>query len=56
MEEFLIKTGLSGILWAAIYWGVQVFGHWIAWWAALLISVVFVFGGFLLLTGDDWFD
>ena len=56
MEEFLIKVGLSAVLALLIYYGVELFGHWIAWWAAGLIGLALVFGGWLILTGDDWFD
>lgn len=55
-QEFLLKFILATILSIAIYYGAEAFGHWIAWWAAGLIGFFVVFGGWLLLTGDNWFD
>lgn len=52
MAEFLVRSLIALALSAAIYFGVEAFGHWIAYWAALLIAAVFVFGGWLIL-GDD---
>lgn len=55
MTEFLIKAVLSAALTLLIKGGVAAFGHSIAWWAAGVIAVVLVFGGWLVLSGD-WID
>lgn len=54
-QEFLLKFILAVVLSLGIYYGVEAFGHWIAWWAAFLIGFFVIFGGWLILTGD-WFD
>lgn len=54
--ETVFKFFLSAILTVLIMWVVDLTGHWIAWWAAAAISLVLVFGGFLILDDDaDWF-
>lgn len=54
--EFLVKLILSAVLSVVIKVGVEAFGHWIAWWAAILIALVVVFGGLLFLDDDtEWF-
>lgn len=55
--ELLIRLALSVVLTLAIKGGVALFQHSIAWWAAALISLVVVFGGFLILgDSDGWWD
>jgi hypothetical protein len=52
-----IRLLLSAVLTLAIKGGVALFHHSIAWWAALLIALVVVFGGFLILSDSDgWFE
>lgn len=51
----LLKLFVSAIVALLIIGGVAAFGHHIAYWAAGLIAVVFVFGGWLIISGD-WFD
>jgi hypothetical protein len=53
MSEFLIKLALSAVLTLLIKGGVALFDHWIAWWLAALISLVVVFGGWLIVTNVD---
>lgn len=54
--DFLLRLIFSAILALAIKGGVALFHHSIAWWAAALIALVIVFGGFLILSGDGWWD
>jgi hypothetical protein len=56
MGEFLIKLLIALVLTLVIKGGVALFDHWIAWWAAALIAAVVVFGGWLILTGDGWWQ
>jgi hypothetical protein len=51
---FWVKLLASALLTVLIIGGFHLFGYWIYWWAAALISLVFVFGGWLILDGD-WF-
>lgn len=53
MPEFLLKLLGTAFLAALIKAGTAVTGHWRPWWAAVLIAVVVVFGGFLLLGDSD---
>lgn len=53
MAEFLIKLAASVVLTLLIKGGVTLFDHWIAWWLAALISLVVVFGGWLILDDID---
>jgi hypothetical protein len=53
VDEFIGKVIIAAVLTLAIKGGVALFHHWIAWWLAALISIVVVFGGFLILDGDD---
>lgn len=54
---FALQVGTSALLTLGIKGGVAIAGHWIAWWAAALIALAVVFGGFLFLDGDTdgWF-
>lgn len=55
--EFFFKLALSAVVTVLIRWGVDLSGHWIAWWAAALIALMVVFGGFLLFDDDvEWFQ
>lgn len=57
MTEFLLKLLASALLTVLIKGGVALLQHSIAWWAAALISLVVVFGGFLILSSDgDWWS
>ena len=57
MTEFLWKVLASAVLTVLIKGGVALFQHSIAWWAAALIALVVVFGGFLILDSDgDWWS
>lgn len=53
MGEFLFKLFVSVGITVAIKGGVALFGHWIAWWLAALISLVVVFGGWLIIVDSD---
>jgi hypothetical protein len=53
MHEFLIKLAVSVVLTLIIKAGFALFDHWIAWWLAALISLVVVFGGWLIITNTD---
>ncbi|MFG3710997.1 hypothetical protein [Micromonospora sp. NPDC047730] len=52
MREFWAKILASALLTLLIKGGVALAGHWIAWWFAALISLVVVFGGWFIITGD----
>lgn len=53
----LLRVLLAAVLALAIKGGVALFHHSIAWWAAALIALVFVFGGVLILGDDsDWWS
>lgn len=53
MGEFLAKLLVSAAFALLIKAGVALSGHWIAWWLAALISLVVVFGGWLILVDTD---
>lgn len=53
MAEFLLKLFISGGLAVAIKGGFALFGASIAWWLAALISLVVVFGGWLIIVDSD---
>lgn len=55
MPEFLIKLGLSAIVTLLVKGFVALLGASIAWWLALVIALVIVFGGwFIVVHSDDW--
>ncbi len=57
MNDLMIRLVLSAVLTLLIKGGVALFQHSIAWWAAALIALVVVFGGFLILgDSDGWWD
>lgn len=53
MAEFFAKLLLSAVVTLLIKGGVALFHHSIAWWLAALIALVFVFGGWLIITNID---
>lgn len=53
MTELALKLIGAALLTLLIKGGVAVFDHWIAWWLAALISLVVVFGGWLILIDLD---
>lgn len=55
LSEFAASAAATAVLTMLIKGGVAVFGHSIHWLAALLISAVLVYGGFLFIDGD-WID
>lgn len=52
MNEFLGRLALTVLCTLLIKGCVALAGHSIEWWIAGLISLVIVFGGFLILDGD----
>ncbi len=53
MTEFFAKLLLYAVVTLLIKGGVALFDHSIAWWLAGLIALVFVFGGWLIITNID---
>ncbi|MGW4528358.1 hypothetical protein [Amycolatopsis sp. NPDC004378] len=58
MEEDLIllavKLGISVVLFGLIEGGFALAGHHIVWWAAAIIALAAVFGGWLII--ENWDD
>lgn len=54
MEEFLVKLGISVIFSVLLYYGIQLFDTYIHYWLSLVISLVVVFGGWLILDESDF--
>lgn len=55
MDSFPVRLLISAVLTVAIKGGVAMFNHSIAWWAAALIALVIVFGGFLIFgDSEEW--
>lgn len=55
MEDFLVKLGISVIFSVLLYYGFQLFDAYIEYWLSLVISLVIVFGGFLILDESDFY-
>lgn len=54
MEEFLLKLLASIVGSIVLYYGIQLFDAYIEYWLSLVISLVIVFGGFLILDESDF--
>lgn len=51
-----VRLVLSAVVFAVIEGVTHAMGHHVLWWAAALISLVLVFGGWLVIDSDWWTD
>lgn len=54
LEEFLLKLLGSLVMSVVLFYGIQLFDVYIAYWLSLVISLVIVFGGLLILDNSDF--